>query len=79
LSFIVRTDRQDMRLTVPWLSIRTDEPVLFVGGGIILPDTGGITESSGLGDVVAEYDRYFILGRIDAAGPGRPWLSSGLS
>jgi hypothetical protein len=31
-----------------------------------------------LGVVVAEYDRYFILGRIDAAGAGRPWVSAGL-
>jgi hypothetical protein len=69
----VRGQRQDFRLTVPWLSIRTSEPITFVGGDVIRRDTGGVTEASGPGDIVAEHEVYFVRG-----GAGRPWVSGGV-
>jgi hypothetical protein len=71
--FAVRGGRQDFRLTVPWLSIRTSEPITFVGGDVIRRESGGVTEASGPGDVVAEHEVYFVRG-----GSGRPWVSGGV-
>jgi hypothetical protein len=71
------TGRQSLRLTVPWLSLSADEPVLFSSGEVIgrpQPQTStGIrrTTESGLGDVVLKEEVFFLNG-----GAGRtPWLS----
>jgi hypothetical protein len=80
LPFIVtlRGTRDDWRFTLPWLAIRTDEPITFVGGDVIQRGAGGSTEESGPGDLVAEYDRYLLAGGVAADGRRRPWVTAGL-
>jgi hypothetical protein len=72
LSLTVRGDRSRGRLTVPWLSIKTSEPITFVGGDVIRRGMGGVTEASGPGDVVGEWEYDLVQG-----GAGRPWFSAG--
>lgn len=74
----LRGTRGDLRFTAPWLSIRTDQPITFVGGDVIQRGTGGSTHESGLGDVVAEYERFVFNGGATAGGRRRPWVSAGL-
>ena len=67
-----------MRFTLPWLHIRTDEPITFVGGDVIQRGAGGSTEESGPGDLVAEYERTVVAGGAAPGGGRRPWVSAGL-
>jgi hypothetical protein len=68
--------RQEFRLTVPFISIRSDQPVTFTGGEIVPGNPGGkggsgaVTES-GLGDVIAQ-DEYDLL----QGGAWKPWVSA---
>ncbi|MFQ5844954.1 MAG: transporter, partial [Planctomycetota bacterium] len=62
--------RQEFRLTAPYLSIRTEEPVTFAGGDVIRRGTGGTTTESGAGDLVLQEDLFFLQG-----GGRRPWVS----
>ncbi len=76
LPFIVTvgTERQEFRLTVPFLSITTSEPVTFAGGEIIARGpsaaAAGSTQQSGPGDVVLQEEYFFVRG-----GARRPWIS----
>lgn len=69
----VATQRQEFKATFPWLSIRTEEPVTFVGGDIInRPSSSmGETTESGIGDIVLKEEVYLMMG--DAS--HRPWIS----
>ena len=68
----VASDRQQFRLTVPYLSITTAEPVTFTGGEIIRRGGGaqGSATNSGIGDVVVQEEYDFVQG-----GAKRPWIS----
>jgi len=70
LIFILGSSRQEARLTVPFLSVTTSQPVTFVGHEIIPRGTGGRTSESGIGDVVAQEEYFFLEG-----GRRRPWIS----
>ncbi len=70
LIFILGSTRQEFRVTVPFLSITTSRPVTFVGNEIIPRGPGGRTTESGLGDVVAQEEYFFLDG-----GRRRPWIS----
>jgi outer membrane putative beta-barrel porin/alpha-amylase len=70
LIMVVSSDRQEFRLTVPYLSTHTSEPVLYLGGEVIGPIPGGSTSESGIGDVVAQEEVFFLQGTAH-----RPWLS----
>jgi hypothetical protein len=75
LVFSVSSERQDFRITVPFLSIRTEEPVLFVGGDVVSPASGGSgsgpSTESGPGDIVLKEEVFLIKGD----GAWRPWVS----
>jgi hypothetical protein len=71
-----RGERSRVRVTVPWLSIRTSEPITFVGGDVIRRGMGGVTEASGPGDVVGEIELDLVRGGA-APGGRRPWVSAG--
>ncbi len=75
LILTARTERQEFRLTVPFLSISTSEPVTFTGGEVIGGPPGGkggrgSTTESGLGDVLVQEEVYFVEGSAV-----RPWIS----
>jgi outer membrane putative beta-barrel porin/alpha-amylase len=69
------SERQDLRASIPFLTIRTDEPVTFVGGDVIgrPPKTGSVGPSteSGVGDIVLKDEVY--LARGDER--WHPWVS----
>jgi hypothetical protein len=67
---VVSSPRQEFRLTVPYLSIHTSEPVIYLNGEVIGPIPGGSTSQSGLGDIVAQEEVFFVQGTAR-----RPWLS----
>jgi len=67
---ILGSPRQEFRLTLPYLSVTTSQPVTFVGSEIIPRGSGGRTTESGLGDVVAQEEYFFVEG-----GKRRPWIS----
>lgn len=72
--FTAGSDRHELRLTVPLLSIRTEEPVDFVGGEVLPRRPGGgpagpVTES-GPGDIVLQDEIFFVQGN-----ERRPWIS----
>jgi len=71
LIFILGSPRQEFRITVPFLSVTTSQPVTFVGHEIIPRGSGGRTIESGIGDVVAQ-EEYFLL----EGGRRRPWISA---
>lgn len=83
LVFGIDSERQSFRATFPYVWIRTEEPVTFVGGDIIrrgpivvpgpapMPAGGGETTDSGPGDVVLKEEFFFLKGD----GVKRPWLS----
>lgn len=68
LIFTARGYRNDFRITVPYLSIKSDDLVAIVGGQVIPIGMGSTTES-GLGDIVVRDDYFYFLG-----GGRRPWL-----
>ena len=69
-TFAVISDRQEFRLTVPYLSVTSEDPVMIVGDQVIELPGGPSGTESGPGDVVAEVEHYLL------AGDGtRPWLS----
>jgi len=68
---VVTHDKHEFRLTVPYLSITTTEPVTFVGDQVIGRGQGGRTTASGPGDVVLQDEYFFVEG-----GRARPWLSA---
>ena len=70
LIVVVSSRRQVFRLTVPYLSIHTNQPVVYLNGEVIPAPAGGSTSESGLGDVVAQ-DEVFIL----QGSARRPWIS----
>jgi outer membrane putative beta-barrel porin/alpha-amylase len=70
LILAVSSARQEFRLTVPYLSINTSEPVIYLDGEVIGPVPGGSTSESGLGDVFAQEEVFFVQGTAR-----RPWLS----
>ncbi len=68
-----RTERNEFRATFSVLSIRTDEPVIFVGGEII-PGTGsGSTSETGPGDIILRDDFFFLQGTSRT-----PWVYASL-
>jgi hypothetical protein len=67
---VVSSGRQEFRLTVPYLSINTSEPVVYINGEVIGPAPGGSTSESGLGDVIAQEEVFFLEGTAR-----RPWVS----
>jgi len=67
---VVSSERQEFRVTVPYLSIRTSEPVLYLNGEVIAPAPGGSTSESGLGDVLVQDEVFFLRGTAR-----RPWVS----
>jgi hypothetical protein len=76
LIWSLRSERQSLRVIVPWLVVHTDEPIQIVGGDIVQVGSGGFTEASGPGDVVSIYEYYPMLGNPRAS-PGRPWIAAG--
>ena len=70
LIVVVSSRRQELRVTVPYLSIHTSQPVLYLNGEVIPAPAGGSTSESGLGDVVAQ-DEVFVL----QGSARRPWIS----
>jgi hypothetical protein len=64
-----RGSRNDFRVTVPFLSIESEELVAFIGGEVVPIGTGGSTTQSGLGDIVVRDDYFYFEG-----GGRRPWL-----
>jgi len=70
VTFTVISDRQEFRVSVPYLYVTSDDPVTLVGNQVIKRNgVRGGTES-GPGDVVAEEEHYLLAG-----GGARPWLS----
>ena len=69
-TFAVISDRQEFRLTVPYVSVTSDAPVTLVGDQVIERPGGRGGTESGPGDVVAEEEHYLLAG-----GGARPWLS----
>ena len=69
-TFAVISDRQEFRLTVPYLSVTSERPVMLVGDEVIGRTGGGGSTESGPGDMVAEEEHYLLVG-----GGSRPWLS----
>jgi hypothetical protein len=65
--------RQELRLTIPYVSIRSDQPVTFAGGDVTGRGPGGETTESGPGDVIVQGEYFFREG-----GPGRSWISGSL-
>ena len=72
LVFTVGSRRNEFRATLPFLSIRSDQTVSFVGGQVI-PQGGGPQTESGLGDAILQDDVYFKEGSSRA-----PWIYGGL-
>ena len=70
LILVASSDRQEFRLTTPYLSIHTSEPVSFIGGEFLPAGPGASTEQSGLGDIVAQEEVFFLRGDRR-----RPWIS----
>ncbi|HEU4401101.1 MAG TPA: hypothetical protein VFT43_03270 [Candidatus Polarisedimenticolia bacterium] len=67
---VVSSDRQEFRLTVPYVSIHTSQPVVYLNGEVIGPVPGGSTSESGLGDIVAQEEVFILKGTAR-----RPWVS----
>jgi Putative MetA-pathway of phenol degradation len=67
---VVTTRRQELRLTVPYLSIHTSRPVLYLNGEVIPAAGGGTTSESGLGDIVVQDEVFVVQGTSR-----RPWVS----
>jgi hypothetical protein len=68
--FTARTEASEFRITLPFLSIRTDEPVTFAGGEVIRRGAGNPATESGPGDLVVQGERFFVQGD-----ERRPWIS----
>jgi hypothetical protein len=73
LILTTQSRRNELKVTVPFLSIQTDQPVTFAGGEVIPLGGGGRQTETGLGDVVLQDDFYFKEG-----GGRSPWLFAGL-
>jgi Putative MetA-pathway of phenol degradation len=71
LVLVVSSDRQEFRLTVPYLSIHTSEPVTYLNGEVIGAAPGGSTSEAGLGDVVLQDELFLLQGTAH-----RPWVSA---
>ena len=69
-TFAVISDRQEFRVSVPYLYVTSDDPVTIVGDQVIKRSGGRGGTESGPGDVVAEEEHYLLAG-----GGARPWLS----
>ncbi len=67
---VVSSERQEFRLTVPYIAINTSQPVEYLNGEVIGPVPGGNTSESGPGDVVAQDEVFFLEGTAR-----RPWVS----
>jgi outer membrane putative beta-barrel porin/alpha-amylase len=67
---VVTHEKHEFRLTVPYLSVTTSEPVTFVGDQVIGRGPGGSMTESGPGDVVLQDEYFFVEG-----GRARPWVS----
>jgi len=70
LIVVVSSRRQELRVTVPYLSIHTSQPVLYLNGEVIPAAAGGSTSESGLGDIVVQDEAFFLQGTSR-----RPWVS----
>jgi len=70
LIVVVSSRRQELRVTVPYLSIHTSQPVLYLNGEVIPAAAGGSTSESGLGDVVVQDEAFILQGTSR-----RPWVS----
>src|SRR5882672_5481364 len=57
-TFAVISDRQEFRLTVPYLYVTSDDPVTLVGDQVIERPGGRAGTESGPGDVVAEEEHF---------------------
>lgn len=64
------TENWEFRLTVPFLSIRTDQPVTFAGSEVIRRGAGNAATESGPGDVIVQGEHFFVEGA-----ERRPWIS----
>ncbi|MFQ5878465.1 MAG: transporter [Acidobacteriota bacterium] len=73
LVLTARGERNDFRATVPYLSIRSDEPIACSGGDVVGRGAGGSTTESGLGDIVLRDDFFFLPG-----GARGPWVYASL-
>ena len=73
LIYTATGERREFRLTVPYLSIRSDQPVTFAGGDVTSRGPGGESTESGSGDVIVQGEYFFREG-----GPGRSWISGSL-
>ena len=69
------SERHDLRITIPYLSIRAEEPLTFVGGDVIgrgpRAVAAGPSTESGIGDVILKEEFYLAMGD----GVRRPWVS----
>jgi hypothetical protein len=71
-SILVVTHRKhEFRLTIPYLSITSAQPVTFLGDQVIVRGPGGHATESGPGDVRLQDEYFFVEG-----GRSRPWLSA---
>jgi len=70
LILVVSSERQEFRVTVPYLSIRTSDPVVYLNGEVIGPAPGGSTSESGPGDVLVQDEVFLLQGTAR-----RPWVS----
>lgn len=73
LIFSLESPRQEFKVTVPYLSIHTEEPVAFVEGEVITRGDGLETTESGPGDVIVREEVYLLQGSRT-----RPWIWGGV-
>jgi hypothetical protein len=69
--FAVISERHELTLSMPYLSISSDEPVTFAGDQVIERAGGGERTESGPGDFRVE-EEYFVT----VGGGARPWVSA---
>jgi hypothetical protein len=74
ITFIARSERFSLRATLPYLQMKTELPVVYVGGPLLnVPVGGGSLDEEGAGDLVLDPS---IL--IHEGGPRRPWIWGGV-
>jgi hypothetical protein len=72
---VATSNRQEFRLTVPFIAIHSAEPITFTSGQVVGRGSGksfsaGPTTESGLGDVILQEECFFVEGSAR-----RPWIS----
>ncbi len=68
---VVTHEKHEFRLTMPYLSVTSSEPVTFNGDAVIERGQGGRTTESGPGDVMLQDEYFFVEGSRS-----RPWVSA---